>query len=265
MIQWIIYIAIILTAFAFLFRHMGRMLKSTASMDPNVFMATCSARAVVMAAKQGAALDYSAESVKSVESLLGTFHETRLSGQMTDREVQNNALYFGAYIGEVLRKKFGGAWARDSAVAGPGTYPLTSGGGESYPVGWCGKRILNGAEDNVWTKFQIIISDLSPVENVNSVSGAPPILKIAVYADGHFTADDAACELDQLIGMLSRLSEQKGMVWYYRQIGSGEPPPIAMQIMQEVAKARLSIRLSSKSDYSDSIGPGGRLKPAPRN
>ena len=30
---------------------------------------------------------------------------------------------------------------------------------QSFPVGWCGKRILNGDEDNVWHKYQVLTSD----------------------------------------------------------------------------------------------------------
>jgi hypothetical protein len=42
-------------------------------------------------------------------------------------------------------------------------------------------------------------------------------------------------------------------VWYYREAAGHEPPPIAMQVIQEIVSARLPIRLSSKPDYSDSV------------
>jgi hypothetical protein len=64
---------------------------------------------------------------------------------------------WGAYIGEVIRRLEGGHWEKDSDVAGPDTYPIHHGQGQSFVVGWCGKRILNGAEDNVWHKFQVVV------------------------------------------------------------------------------------------------------------
>jgi len=41
-------------------------------------------------------------------------------------------------------------------VAGEKSYPLHWLGGDSFPVGWCFKRIMNGPEDNVWDKFQVV-------------------------------------------------------------------------------------------------------------
>ena len=77
---------------------------------------------------------------------------------------------FGAYIGEVIRRKFGGSWSVDHAVAGPQTFPINWHGREAFPVGWCGKRILNGDEDNVWFKFQVVTSEELP-DSLDSSSG----------------------------------------------------------------------------------------------
>jgi hypothetical protein len=33
---------------------------------------------------------------------------------------------------------------------------LIGGAGRSYPMGWCYKRITNGAEDNVWYKYTVL-------------------------------------------------------------------------------------------------------------
>jgi hypothetical protein len=148
--------------------------------DPNEFMPMMADRAVAFARQGGKVLDYSPGSIKSVEAVLEELHQARSKQQLSDADVNVNAIRYGAYIGEVLRRKYGGTWAIDHPVAGPKTYPIHWKGGESFPVGWCGKRILNGEEDNVWFKFQVVTSDAyrggtqpGNPESMNS-SGLPP-------------------------------------------------------------------------------------------
>ncbi len=85
-----------------------------------------------------------------------------------------------------------------------------------------------------------------------------PILKVALFADGRLTVDGAPATIQSLQASLHTLSEKHGKVCYYREGGQHEPPPIAMDVMKAVVEARLPIRLSSRPDYSDSIGFGGR-------
>ena len=80
-----------------------------------------------------------------------------------------------------------------------------------------------------------------------------PVLKVAVFADGRLTVDGTASTVQALRESLRGLSEKHGVVWYYREAGQQEPPPIATEVMQAVIDARLPIRLSSRPDYSDSI------------
>jgi hypothetical protein len=89
-------------------------------------------------------------------------------------------------------------------------------------------------------------------------SQGPPIMKISVYVDGRVTADGQTVTMDSLRESLKKLAEQKGVVWYYREAGKGEPPPEAMDVIQAVIQERLPIRMSSRPDYSDSIGLDGR-------
>lgn len=85
-----------------------------------------------------------------------------------------------------------------------------------------------------------------------------PVLKVAVFADGRLTVDGTASTIEALRESLRSLSEKHGVVWYYREAGQQEPPPIAMEVMKAVVDARLPIRLSSRPDYSDAIGADGR-------
>src|SRR5687767_11439500 len=73
-----------------------------------------------------------------------------------------------------------------------------------------------------------------------------PVLKVAVFADGRLTVDGSAATLQSLQASLHTLSEQHGVVWYYREAGQQEPPPIAMDVVKAVIESRLPIRLSSR-------------------
>jgi len=87
---------------------------------------------------------------------------------------------------------------------------------------------------------------------------APPILKVAVMAAGRITINGTSATVESLRTSLKKLSQQKGVVWYYREASKTEPPPEAMQVIQAIIDARLPVRLSSRPDYSDAIGMDGK-------
>jgi hypothetical protein len=127
--------------------------------DVNVGMGELAELAVQFADQRGQTLDYSPDSVERVESILADLHNSKKAGQLSDEDAGRSAIRFGAYIGEVLRRHYGGHWEEDHDVAGPGSFPIHWGQGASFPVGWCGKRIINGQEDNVWHKYQVVTSE----------------------------------------------------------------------------------------------------------
>ena len=102
----------------------------------------------------GVKLDYTPESIKSVEQILGKLHEQYVKAP-SSISVTGLAAAYGAYIGEVIRKTEPNVhWERDDEL-GQKIYPLVWGRGHVYPMGWCQKRIENGDEDNVWDKYTI--------------------------------------------------------------------------------------------------------------
>jgi hypothetical protein len=86
----------------------------------------------------------------------------------------------------------------------------------------------------------------------------PPILKVAVMTDGRVTVNGAPATLESFRESLKELSKQKGVVWYYREAGTSEPPPQAKLAIQAIIEAKLPVRLSSRPDYSDAIGMEGK-------
>jgi hypothetical protein len=122
----------------------------------------------------GKQLDYSIDSIQIVEKILGGMHDEYVKNP-SSLSVPALANMYGAYIGEVIRRTEPGArWERDDAVAGEKSYPIIWGGGHSYPMGWCYKRILNGEEDNVWVKYRVLRdrrSQPSAPEGIQKPSG----------------------------------------------------------------------------------------------
>jgi hypothetical protein len=94
-----------------------------------------------------------------------------------------------------------------------------------------------------------------------SVSPSAPTLKITVMADGRITVDGSPATIDSVRVSLKRLAEQKGVVWYYREAGQAKAPPESAEVIQAVLENHLPIRLSSRPDFSDAIGPDGRPIP----
>jgi hypothetical protein len=101
-------------------------------------------------------LDYTPDSIQSVEKILGSLHDQYVKNPSS---VSANGLgsAYGAYIGEVIRKTGPGSkWERDDPVGGEKSYPIIWGGENSYPMAWCYRRIVNGPEDNVWIKYRVL-------------------------------------------------------------------------------------------------------------
>jgi hypothetical protein len=157
--QKIIIIGAILIVSFFLIRVLTWKKKSPRTTDLNATMMGLADDAVKLAEERGIELDYSPGSVEQVEQMLAPFHELRSRAQLSDEELDRNAHRFGAYIGEVLRRMHGGHWTQDHDVVGPNSYPFHWKCGQTFPIAWCGKRIINGDEDNVWFKFQVVTSE----------------------------------------------------------------------------------------------------------
>ena len=108
--------------------------------------------------------DYTPESIQRVEQILSGVYNSkprgllsRLFGRaLSGDDAARLARMYGSYVGESLRRKWGGEWERDHPVAGPGAYPIACRGHQSFPLAWCYKRLMNGPEDNIWHKVLTI-------------------------------------------------------------------------------------------------------------
>lgn len=105
-----------------------------------------------------AELDYSPESVETVELILATVHQQHVEVPISDIELTRHALKWGGYVGEVIKRVRPAEWKPNSKIGGEGSFPIVyEDKNESFPVRWCYKRIVNGEADNVWNKFSLLV------------------------------------------------------------------------------------------------------------
>ena len=117
--------------------------------------------------------DFTPDSVVLVEAMAGCIHVDLAPDFLDserkrnpwdkdgDEELQGLYLMLGGYIGEVIRRAFGGDWGMEEAApASPLTEMLCVMPGLWLdPVGWVRKRILGGAAHNVFAIFEDAVSE----------------------------------------------------------------------------------------------------------
>ncbi len=93
-------------------------------------------------------VDYSPDSLTGVEEVLGQLH-TLLAGaapeeRPTDGQIEGAARYWGVYVGEVLRRAYGGKWKLTDAVLGLEVNTV-----RIFPLRKVQKRIVDGPGDAI--------------------------------------------------------------------------------------------------------------------
>jgi hypothetical protein len=115
----------------------------------------------IAASEYDTTIDYSPDSVAKVEEILGKIHEQNKSKPLSKDQLVIESLRWGGYIGEVIRRIKPCHWELNSKIGGEGSFPIVFNNEkhETFPVGWCYKRIINGPEDNVWHKLHFLVED----------------------------------------------------------------------------------------------------------
>lgn len=114
------------------------------------------------------------------------------------------------------------------------------------------------------TRISIIFSLLVVIAGCRSTSRAPAAdstyVKIYVSKTGEVTMDGKVATIDEVGRALSDLAKRRGVVLYTRDSHEMfESHPIANKVMDLVVQNRLPIRLCMNKDFSDAIGPDGKL------
>ncbi len=89
-------------------------------------------------------------------------------------------------------------------------------------------------------------------------------IKLKVMSDGLILLDDKAVTLSSLRVYLAGVDPRASVVWYYRENPNvADPPPVALDVLDAVMKARIPISLSSRADFGDVIDNHGVSHPRP--
>lgn len=91
-------------------------------------------------------------------------------------------------------------------------------------------------------------------------TAARPYIKIYVTKSGEITLDGKPATLDEVKSALAGLVQKNGLVLYTRESPEEfEPHPNGIKVVEMVIENRLPVRLCRNQDFSDAIGPDGKL------
>jgi hypothetical protein len=102
-------------------------------------------------------LDFTQDSLEAVERILGKIHNAGRYGSgsaaPSEEELDASSKMWGIYIGEVIRRHYGGQWSQGE----DGTLSLLIGEAKAYPIAKARKRIVDGASDNIRYYFSSML------------------------------------------------------------------------------------------------------------
>jgi hypothetical protein len=153
----VLLITIAITYYFISWRNRRQVFQAT---DIDSYMAKLSEQAV-SAAKHAYALklNFELNSIEQVEQILAKLNAQHKENSFNDERLDSEALLWGAYVGETIKRVKSAQWRKDSHDIGENAFPLVyNGSTESFPCVWCYKRITNGPEENIWDKTQTLIS-----------------------------------------------------------------------------------------------------------
>jgi hypothetical protein len=103
-------------------------------------------------------LDFSDGSIEIVEFILGTIHDQVPKDQRSGDSIKELAMAYGSYIGEcIMRNHGGGSWRQHHAQLGNDMIHLSWSGNDTFLPAWCFNRVVNGPEDNIKNKYNVIV------------------------------------------------------------------------------------------------------------
>jgi hypothetical protein len=117
------------------------------------------AETLELAKENGITLDFSDASIQEIEKLLAECRREYKKAK-SEEGFHGLAMMFGAYIGEVIKRKgLGGRWARNHPDMGEDSFPFFWGDQTLFLCAWCAKRIFDGDGDNVVFKYKALVLD----------------------------------------------------------------------------------------------------------
>jgi hypothetical protein len=126
-------------------------------------MQSCADSAVKIAHDRfGFDLDYSEESLKSLETILASVSTT--VNLLENDQVEEQVKLWGGYLGEVVRRYWNGGWDLIQYPGGNAAVPtLLVSGSQLYPLMKIYRRLTMGDQENIWEFYRRIRNHLSAV------------------------------------------------------------------------------------------------------
>lgn len=163
-------------------------------------------------------LDYSGASITQVENILDKLQiDFPQKGSDSDAKIQRLSSYFGAYIGEVLRRKHGGIWRGDIPNVHPPTEGVEVGELIFAPSRNAYLRLTEGSAFNAQLLCQVFEEAIAQrrtfheLAEANKVSELVRNYSIQAVQDARkrfdFTLDYTEASLDFLDKILSRIAD----------------------------------------------------------
>jgi len=114
-------------------------------------------QAIALAHSFEAQLDYSENSLMEVETILSALSREMPGSKPSDDDVSEICKIWGSYLGEVVRRRFGGEWSIETY---PGkqfaTLTLNVNGNKLFPSIKVHRRLTEGEGDSVWTFYRMV-------------------------------------------------------------------------------------------------------------
>lgn len=114
-------------------------------------------------------LNFSEESIKSVESILDQLNKTLKSAKPSNDTILSFAKQFAGYIGQVMRIRWGGQWVDENEYSIKNGPALRTRSQDLFLLSKVYRRITTGQEDNVWHFYQVIKGDIEGINDLRDV------------------------------------------------------------------------------------------------
>jgi hypothetical protein len=125
-------------------------------------------KAVQKAREFNTQLDYTENSLMEVEVILSQLARGSTVAQISAEDVGEMCKMWGSYLGEVVRRRFGGEWSVETY---PGkqfaTLTLSVGANKLFPTMKIHRRLTQGEEDSVWSFYKMVKVKLEALPGVN--------------------------------------------------------------------------------------------------